>query len=58
MCSYLVYQTLHILFSVVTNELVEFETQLIEVQDFRRIIHCFRGIYLDLIKEILEDRNI
>jgi hypothetical protein len=39
---------------LVTDELVEFEKELIEIQDFRKIIDHFRGIYglyLNLMKE-------
>ena len=43
MRSHLVYETLHILFSVVTHEPVEFEKQSVEVQDFEKINDCFRG---------------
>ena len=35
---------------LVTNELVEVEKQLVEVQDFWRIIDHFRGIYRIYLK--------
>ena len=37
---------------LVTDELVEFEKQLVEVQNFKRIIDHFRGIYGIYVKLI------
>ena len=44
--------------SVVTDELVEFEKQLVEVQDFRKITHHFREIYGIYSKLIKKNRKI
>ena len=46
---------------LVTDEPVEFQKQLVEVQDCRRIIDHFRGVYRiypDLIKGKPEDVNM
>ena len=37
--------TLKTIFSVVADALVKFEKQPVEVRDFRKITHRFRGIY-------------
>ena len=47
--------TLNIIFSVVTDEPIEFEKQTVEVQDLKKITDHFResyGIYLNLLKKI------
>ena len=46
---------------LVTDEAVEFEKYLIQVPDFKKIIHLFRaiyGVYLQLIKKKLKDVNM
>ena len=40
MRSYLVHQTLNRIFSVVTYEPVEFEKEVVEVQNFKKIVDC------------------
>ena len=43
------------LFGVVTEEPVEFE-RLVEVQDFRKLSHHFRGIHKILIPQISREK--
>ena len=44
--------------SLVTDELVEFEKKPVEVQDFRRITHCFRETYKIYPKIIKRNQKI
>ena len=53
--------TLNTIFSVVTNEPVEFEKQLVEVQGFSKITDHFKGIcaiYLKLIKKPKRSQHV
>ena len=46
---------------LITDEPIEFEKQLVEVQDFRKMTHHFRriyGIYLTLLKNNQKDHNM
>jgi hypothetical protein len=43
---------------LVTNELVEFEKQPVEVQDFREFTDHFRGIYRIYLKLMKENRKM
>jgi hypothetical protein len=57
----LVFPTLISLFGVVADSLVEFEKQLIQIQDYRRIIDLFREMYrvfFQLNKEKPKDVNM
>ena len=43
---------------LVTDEPIEFENQPIEVQDFKKITHHFRGIYGIYFKLLTKNRKI